>query len=362
MTPPRTPVMAATATAPVRIADVGGWTDTWFGSPGHVCHLAVGPGVTVRAIRTSAADPAWPVHLQAPDLGADYLVGPSPSAGWEHPAPLRDPLLAHAVGAVLAGADWPVGDGIDLTITSAVPAGASLGTSASVVVATLAALHALVGETTQPSRLAEEAHEVETARAERQAGVQDGWAAACGGAGLMQVDPYPRVIRRTLEIPRASRAALDRQLVTVVFAAHDSSAVHAEVIEALGQSNAAAERTRSALHHLSRLARQAATALERDDLTGWAQILTEATEAQRTLHPGLVGSAHEQAIEVARRHRAVGWKVNGAGGDGGSLTIACPDEDQASGLRDALTGFDPGWRVVDLHLAPGVAVRLGPDA
>ena len=53
MTSTSAPVQAATATAPVRIADVGGWTDTWFGSPGHVCHLAVGPGVTVRAIRAT---------------------------------------------------------------------------------------------------------------------------------------------------------------------------------------------------------------------------------------------------------------------------------------------------------------------
>ena len=34
------------ATAPVRVADVGGWTDTWFGSPGQVCSVAVGPAVS----------------------------------------------------------------------------------------------------------------------------------------------------------------------------------------------------------------------------------------------------------------------------------------------------------------------------
>ena len=90
--------------------------------------------------------------------------------------------------------------------------------------------------------------------------------------------------------------------------------------------------------------------------------MTDATETQRALHPGLVGPAHERAIEVARRHRASGWKVNGAGGAGGSLTIACADAGLAATLRGALASQDPSWQVVELRLAPGVAVRLDPKA
>lgn len=363
MTSTDTPGRATTATAPVRIADVGGWTDTWFGSPGHVCHLAVGPGVTVRAARTSLDDPALPVTVRAPDLHARYPVGPSPDTGWTDPAPLRHPLIEHAVGSVLADADLPAGDGIELTITSAVPPGASLGTSASVVVATLAALHALMGDEPRgAAQLADEAPAVETVRAGREAGVQDQWAAACGGAGLLRIGPYPRAERRTLELDDDTRTALDDRLVTVVFAPHDSSSVHAEVIAALGGRGAAAGRTRAALRRLDDLARQAADALVRADVEAWAHLLTDATETQRALHPRLVGPAHERAIDVARRHGASGWKVNGAGGDGGSLTIACPDAATAATLRGALAAQDPRWQVVGLRLAPGVAVRLDSDA
>ncbi|HWW52207.1 MAG TPA: hypothetical protein VNY84_00450, partial [Acidimicrobiales bacterium] len=39
------------------------------------------------------------------------------------------------------------------------------------------------------------------------------------------------------------------------------------------------------------------------------------------LHPALVGSAAHEAIAVARASGALGWKVNGAGGEGGSLTV-----------------------------------------
>ena len=33
-------------------------------------------------------------------------------------------------------------------------------------------------------------------------------------------------------------------------------------------------------------------------------------------------------IEIAQAHGALGWKVNGAGGDGGSLTILCNEISQ----------------------------------
>ena len=36
-----------TVSAPTRIADLGGWTDTWFAGHGVVCHIAVWPGVDV---------------------------------------------------------------------------------------------------------------------------------------------------------------------------------------------------------------------------------------------------------------------------------------------------------------------------
>jgi D-glycero-alpha-D-manno-heptose-7-phosphate kinase len=47
------------------------------------------------------------------------------------------------------------------------------------------------------------------------------------------------------------------------------------------------------------------------------------TEAQRNLHPDLVSLDAQRIIEIAEAHGAGGWKVNGAGGDGGSVTILC---------------------------------------
>jgi len=51
------------------------------------------------------------------------------------------------------------------------------------------------------------------------------------------------------------------------------------------------------------------------------QAMIQNTEAQRNLHPDLINPDADRVIEVAQAHGALGWKVNGAGGEGGSLTI-----------------------------------------
>lgn len=365
------------ATAPVRVADVGGWTDTWFGAPGRVCHLAVGPGVRVeaRVVPRGALPPAerdgGVVRLVAPDLGADYVVGPAPGQiggdddaedrGWRSPWPGRHPLLEHAVAAVLEAVDLPPGVGVEVRVASAVPAGASLGTSASVVVAVIGALDALVaGGGRTPEEVAVLAHRVETARAGREAGVQDQWAAAVGGAQLLAVGPYPEVRRTGVELAPATVDELAGRLVTVVFGPHASSAVHGQVIDALvACGDVEHDLARRALRRLSELAGDAADALAAGDLGAWAEVLVASVDAQAALHPDLVGPAHRAAIEVARRLGAAGWKVNGAGGAGGSLTVvagAGADAASAVGLAEALAALDPAWRVADLAPAPGLTV------
>lgn len=351
------------ADAPVRVADVGGWTDTWFGSPGRVCHVAVRPGVEVRVEVVEASPGVYPVKLEARSIGASLRVGPDPEEGWARPRPGIEPLLEHAVASVLERCRLPEGVGLEIDIVSSVPPGASLGTSAAVVVALLAALDSAVGDGTladDPVRLATEAHQVETVRAGRQAGVQDQWAAAFGGAGLLSVNPYPSVRRVPVGIAPEVVSEFDERLVTVVFARHDSSAVHERVVTDMTTcSSEGHDRARRALRRLSELAGDAASALAVGDLQKWGAVLTEATDRQRELGSGLVGEAHETAIAVARDNGAYGWKVNGAGGSGGSLTVLAVDSAAATRLRDDLEGAGAGWRLLDHELArSGVQVTL----
>lgn len=348
--------------APVRICDVGGWTDTWFGSPGQVCSLAAGPGVTVTVTTAPAQEGRPPIRVVAPDIDLDHQFGPSRERGWAEPTPSSEPLLEHAVAEVLSTVDPEARQPLEISVSSAVPAGSALGTSASVVVALVAAVRGLWSvDVSGRGEMASTAHRVETERAQREAGVQDHWAASYGGALHLAIDTYPDVRRLPLDPPPGFLDELGERVVTVAFGPHDSSEVHQEVIRAfLTCDGVEHDRVRRASRDLAALAREAASHLAAGDVGGWADVLTRSTEAQARMHPNLVGRDHHRAIQVAEATGAIGWKVNGAGGAGGSLSIVAPPSDRPA-LERALHDADPTWQILDLRpTSSGVTVERFP--
>jgi D-glycero-alpha-D-manno-heptose-7-phosphate kinase len=76
------------------------------------------------------------------------------------------------------------------------------------------------------------------------------------------------------------------------------------------------------------------------------------TEAQGRLHPHLVSQDASRAIEIARSHGALGWKVNGAGGKGGSITILGGSRSHV--LRSMIREIEeenPLFRKIPIHLS-----------
>lgn len=297
---------SVTVEVPVRVCDVGGWTDTWFAERGRVCSLAVGPGVSVSASATPGSGTVQ-VHLDDYDLR--FRVGSEPA---EH----RLVAAAVAEAGELGALD------VQLRVTSAVPASSSLGTSAAVCVGVIAALDALRGEIRAPAALTMAAHRAEAGRLGRQSGVQDQAAAAHGGPNVIEVVRYPDAEVRRVVVSSRVWSSLDERLVHLAYgAAHDSSAVHEEVIAALAGEGPSSPR----LERLRLLAGEAREALAAGDLLRYGGVLRAATAAQADLHPELVSDAARTLIDVARSCGAVGWKVNGAGGAGGSISILCRD-------------------------------------
>lgn len=295
----------------MRACDVGGWTDTWFAGHGAVFHVAVGPGTTVEAW------PASSTTIEAPDL----------------PSVSSHPLL----DAACSSADVPA----RVRVTSAVPPGASLGTSASVVVALLGALDALAGRSRTPAEVAAAAHRVETELLGLQSGVQDQLAAANGGAELVTIDRYPWTATTPLPSP-------DGLVVVFLGRSHVSSAVHEQVIASLDGDRLEPLRAAAAA--------AAADAARRRDSPALGAAMRAANEGQRALHPALVSDLADAVGALAHRHGALGWKVNGAGGDGGSVSVLL-DGDPAALAAD-VAALGGGVRVLDLHpSAEGLTVR-----
>lgn len=341
-----------TVSAPTRIADLGGWTDTWFAQHGVVCHLAVWPGVEVAMSPIDGA-PGVEVCLHNLDRVWHWAAGT--------PAPhCPDPLI----GACLDEAGVPAG-AWRLEIESRVSPGASMGTSASVCVAMLAALDAVQSAssghrvTSEPAAyaadLARRAHRVETIHLQQQSGIQDQWAAAAGGIGLLAIAAYPEATRTEVTTTPATREALEAQLLVLLLPrGHDSSAVHTDVVQALAHAGPEDRR----LVALRQCAREGAAALVAGDLEAYGRALVANTEVQSALHPSIVNEEAAQLIDVVRGSDTYGWKVNGAGGAGGSLTMLASSGEARSRLVRRVTEACPWATVLDVRLAAS-GVRIG---
>lgn len=333
----------------MRANDIGGWTDTWFAGRGRVLNLAVAPCVEVRVevFGNPGSEPGR-VRIRALNLGETFSFVP------EEPGPASGPhaLLRHAIGV------FPIPEDIrlEITLSSPVPPGFATGTSASVCVALLGALDRLTGGGRTPDEIAVLAHRVETEKLGRQSGIQDQIAAARGGVNFIRVTQYPASEVETLALEPRIWDALDRRLRLVgLGGSHDSSALHERVIAELEKEGP----LRARLDEMSRLAEEARGRLLGGDLDGYGRVMTENNECQRGLAAELVSPEADAVIHIARKHGASGWKVNGAGGRGGSLTIlAGADEDAARAMDREIEAMGGGIRTLPISLsATGLAVR-----
>jgi D-glycero-alpha-D-manno-heptose-7-phosphate kinase len=340
------PLSTITATAPIRVCDNGGWTDTWFAQHGQVFNIAVSPLVQVSIDVYPRETRADRVTIHARNFGDRYSL-PLEAGSW-----LRHPLLEASI--VTLGV--PEDAAIHVTVGSDAPAGASVGTSASVAVALVGALDALRNGNMDARELAYAAHRVEMEVLGWQCGIQDQLAAAYGGINFIEMRRFPEADVMQLQLADDILDDLERRLVLVYLgASHRSSDVHHAVIRELEHEGPGCRR----LDDLRHTATRSRDALLAGDLDLLGAVMIDNTEAQRRLHPGLVGSDAQRVIEVARAHRASGWKVNGAGGEGGSVTVLLASgEDSRASLVADIARVNPSYRLLPTRLAPhGVGVR-----
>jgi D-glycero-alpha-D-manno-heptose-7-phosphate kinase len=321
--------------APVRICDNGGWTDTWFGGPGRVVNIAVTPGVEVSIRATRGAG----VVLDVEDFGDRYSVVPGSARDARHA------LLEAAIDAFP-----PPGDiAFEVRIRSAVPAGCGAGTSAAIAVALLGALAAARGEPISAHDAAYAAHRLEVDVVGNESGIQDQMSSAFGGINYLEIEPYPETTR----YPLPAWDELSARLSLVYLGrAHDSSGLHREVIE--GEARLRSD-VFSRLRDAAGSARDAVLAR---DLHAFGQAMIANTDAQAALHSGLVGIDARRVIDVAAAFGAVGWKVNGAGGDGGSLTLLHESPEAKLAIEHRVAELDARYRVLPVRVsANGLSVR-----
>lgn len=325
------------AVAPTRICDVGGWTDTWFARRGRVFNLAIAPQVEVQITVRPAVDGEPRIVIRAENYNEAYPLDPTHILYGKHP------LIEAAVEEM----NWPDDIAIHVNLFSSAPPGASMGTSAAVSVALLGALDALTEGRLSSHDVAVLAHSLETERLGLECGVQDQLASAYGGANLIHMTEYPRTTVTPIHMPDELFWDLEQRLMLIYIGKpHNSSETHKKVIADLGNNPSGDAR----LERLRELALEAQAALSARDFTALGGVLNANTDVQRALHPDLVCPAFEEIMAVAHDFDALGCKVNGAGGDGGSIAILTrADMFQKRAMERALA--EKGYQSLPVHLA-----------
>jgi D-glycero-alpha-D-manno-heptose-7-phosphate kinase len=271
------------------------------------------------------------VVLEVEAFGDRYPIVPG------SPRFARHPLLEAAIDYLAPPADRAV----EIKVRSSVPAGCGTGTSAAVAVALLGGLAALHPE--QPKKLrdiAYAAHRLEVDVLGLESGIQDQLSSAYGGINFIEIEPYPQATVRPL--PMWEELS---QLLTLVLCGrpHDSTALHRQVI-ANGGGSEVFSRLRNA-------AVAACDAVVARDLDAFGRAMIANTEAQRALHLEIVGVDATRVIETAAAHGAIGWKVNGAGGDGGSVTILSPSRQTKKAMEHGVTVADANHKVIPVRIS-----------
>ncbi len=304
------PLRVINSVAPIRICDNGGWTDTWFAGHGKIFNIGVYPYVEVQIEMYPYNGQDERIVIYAENYGERYVMHPE-TPGWD-----RHPLLEATIELMKAPADAA----FQVTIYSEAPAGASTGTSAAVTVALVGALDRLTPGRLTAHEVAYMAHTVETDMLQRQSGIQDQLCSAYGGINFIDMYHYPHASVSPLLLSNTTWWELERRLALVYLGkTHDSSQVHEKVIHELEDAGPASPQ----LEDLRVTADKARDALFAGDFQAFGRSMVDNTEAQARLNPALVSQDARRVIEIAREYGALGWKVNGAGGEGGSVTVLC---------------------------------------
>jgi D-glycero-alpha-D-manno-heptose-7-phosphate kinase len=337
------PKFIINSVAPIRICDNGGWTDTWFAGHGKIFNIGVYPYAEVQIAVYAADQVDNRIVINAENFGERYAVDPelhSSQHGWN-----RHPLLEAAIEYM----QLPNNLAFEATIYSEAPAGASTGTSAAVTVALIGGLDALTTGRMSPHEVALAAQKLETELLGQQCGIQDQLCSAYGGINYIEMYNYPHASVSQIQIPNAIWWELERRLVLVYLGkTHSSSEVHERVILGLEETGTEG----SHLTDLRKTAPKSRDAIYAGDFAALGAAMTENTEAQRGLHPDLVSSDAERVIAIAREHGALGWKLNGAGGEGGSLTLlAGPSSDAKREMIRAIEAENPLYKNISIHLS-----------
>ncbi len=288
--------------APVRICDIGGWTDTWYCPNGAVFNFCVDLYSYVRIVPSSNNS----ITIISENLNLQTEINNLNKIEYDG----NLDLLKSAVKRMR------IKKGANIYVRTDAPPGCGTGTSASVAVALIAALAKFSEKNLIPEEIASLAHKLEVEELKLESGVQDQYAAALGGVNFMEVS-YPSVEVTPIPINNKKICELESQLILVFLSSRSSSEMHKAVIENYKMRDS---KTLQSFEIIKNCASEMKRAIYSKDLVYMGELMNKNWSAQKGLHTLMVNSVINKAELKAFNSGAKGFKLNGAGGVG-SATI-----------------------------------------
>ena len=328
--------------APVRIDFAGGWSDVALfcqETPGYVVGAAISlySYVTVKSLpkATEEADGRHGYFCTHKIDNNGVKIYSADFDLYQEAANIKELEYDGSIDLIKAAVKHSRRGGQEIITRCDAPAGSGLGSSASMGVALCGAL---CKDLELPYEYAEKASQIERHELNILGGKQDQYLAAYGGLNAMEFHGEQVRINR-LSVTKDTLQELQKHLVLCYTGqSRLSSDIHQRVVS----NFKTIEKTRKAIAHLKRIAREMQTALYQERLEGFAELMTENWEYQKQLHASVTTSDIDDLFDLAFKNGAAGGKACGAGG-GGCLVFYCPDTEHQ--VRKALT--DAGMQILN---------------
>lgn len=210
-----------------------------------------------------------------------------------------------------------VNKGVEIVTMGDIPAGSGLGSSSTVTVGALHAMHAYRDMLVPKERLAEEACDIEVNVLGKPIGFQDQYIAAFGGLRFIEFNKNGHVVTQMVNLDPEIQNRLSENMLLYF------SGVTRKSESILSEQKDNINKRLPVLRKLKEMAYQARESLCAGEIDIIGNLLHESWQLKKQLANGISNDALEESYQTALNAGATGGKVTGAGG-GGFLLLYCP--------------------------------------
>lgn len=229
---------------------------------------------------------------------------------------------------------------IEITTMGDIPSGSGLGSSSSVTVGSLHAMHAYLNHSVSTEQLAREACEIEIDVLKKPIGIQDQYIAAYGGLRFFEFSTSGQVCNDQIDLDPAVQTRLNENLLLFF------TGITRQADSILTEQKENIHARKEYLCQLKDMALNGRDELLRGNVDSIGEMLHESWQIKKQLASGISNGVIEAMYNSARTAGAIGGKITGAGG-GGFLLLYCPYEKREN-VRLALSNL----REIPIRLEP----------